>query len=67
MGKFLLINTYFPSVKNHIDECIVQTIIDEIDAAINRFPSSIIIWGGDFNVDLIKTIKSGMMLVDFFY
>jgi hypothetical protein len=54
MGNLLLINTYLTKITNEADICIIQSVLEEIGTVINNFPSLDIVWGGDFNLDLLK-------------
>jgi hypothetical protein len=54
MGNLLLINTYLPKIVNEADICIIQAVLEDIGTIINNFPTLDIVWGGDFNLDLLK-------------
>ena len=66
VGNYLLINSYLPTVTNDADLCTVQSVLDEIDTVITNFPLHDIVWGGDFNIDLLKSSPKRKIFDNFF-
>jgi len=61
----LFINVYLPTVKSQIDLDIISEILLEIDITLSMFPNYNIIWGGDFNMNLLLGNSASLLINKF--
>jgi exonuclease III len=66
-NKVLLVSVYLPSVLSDSDVNIVMDIISEIEAVIDMLPGYEIIFGGDFNMNLLNEKSTAALLINNFF
>jgi len=61
----LFISVYLPTVESQIDLDIISEILAEIEIALSMFPYYNIIWGGDFNMNLLLSSSASLLINKF--